>query len=154
MSFLYKVTKPYFGLVKISDRYFSPVLDFAIRLFMANVFFKSGWEKYQSYVNGDWDTTLFLFEEEHPVPYLDPNTAAVLGTGAELVLPVMLALGLFGRFAAAGLLVMTMIIEFAIPYPHESHYFYMLLLAVPLIKGSGVLSADFLLKKYVLKKSA
>ena len=154
MSFLYKVTKPYFGLVKISDRYFAPVLDLGIRLFMANIFFKSGWEKYQSYVNGDWETTLFLFEEEHPVPYLDPNTAAVLGTGAEIVLPAMLALGLFGRFAAAGLLVMTAIIEFAIPYPSDSHYFYMLLLAVPFIRGPGQLSVDYLLKKYVLKKRA
>src|SRR3546814_13303357 len=51
----------------------------------------------------DWDTTLALFQDEYHVPLLPTQLAAVMGTGGELVLPVLLVLGLFRRFAALGL---------------------------------------------------
>ena len=54
----------------------------------------------------DWDTTLALFHDEYHVPLLPPELAAYLGTGGELVLPVLLVLGLGGRFAALGLSVL------------------------------------------------
>ncbi|HEU0204348.1 MAG TPA: DoxX family protein, partial [Burkholderiaceae bacterium] len=69
--------------------FLAPVIDLTVRLWVAAVFFKSGLTKIQS-----WDTTLLLFENEYQVPFLSPETAALLGTGAELVLPVLLALGL------------------------------------------------------------
>ena len=68
------------------------------RLYVAQVFFLSGLTKLR-----DWDVTLALFQDRYHVPLLDPVAAAWLGTGGEIVLPVLLALGLAGRFAAAGL---------------------------------------------------
>jgi len=78
----------------------SPVLDFIIRLDVANAFFKSGLTKIES-----WDKTVFLFQEEYHVPILPPEVAAFLGTFGELVFPVLLVLGLGGRFAALSLFV-------------------------------------------------
>lgn len=63
------------------------------------VFFQSGLAKIAS-----WDATLWLFEEgTYVVPLLPPVPAAYLGTAAELCLPVLLVLGLGGRFAALAL---------------------------------------------------
>ena len=76
--------------------FLAPVADLALRLWVAAVFFRSGLTKVQS-----WDTTILLFTNEYHVPLLSPELAAVLGTAAELVLPVFLALGLGGRLAAA-----------------------------------------------------
>ena len=75
-----------------------PLAQLAARLYVAQVFFASGLTKIR-----DWDITLALFEDEYQVPLLSPALAATLGTAGELVLPVLLAFGLAGRFAAAGL---------------------------------------------------
>ena len=53
------------------------LLDLVIRLYVANVFFKSGLLKI-----GNWDGTLYLFSNEYRVPLLAPDAAAVLGTSA------------------------------------------------------------------------
>lgn len=75
-----------------------PLAQCAARLFVAKVFFLSGLTKIR-----DWDTTLALFTDEYKVPLLPVPLAALMGTGGELVLPVLLVLGLGGRFAALGL---------------------------------------------------
>ncbi len=87
--------------IALLDKMLQPLVLLGIRLYIANVFFSSGLTKIDN-----WDTTLALFEEEYKVPVLAPNVAAVLGTGGELVLPVLLALGLAGRFGALGLTVL------------------------------------------------
>ena len=81
-----------------------PAAALAARLFVAKAFFLSGLTKIK-----DWETTLALFNDEYQVPLLPPEVAAVLGTGGELVLPVLLAFGLFGRFAALGLSVVNVV---------------------------------------------
>ena len=81
-----------------------PAAALAARLFVAKAFLLSGLTKIR-----DWETTLALFNDEYQVPLLSPDVAAVLGTGGELVLPVLLALGLFGRFAALGLTVVNVV---------------------------------------------
>jgi putative oxidoreductase len=82
----------------------APVADLAARLYIAKVFFASGWNKIQ-----DWDSTLYLFREEYQVPLLPPDLAAVMGAGGELGLSVMLAIGLWTRFSACGLLVLNIV---------------------------------------------
>ncbi|MEM7292119.1 MAG: DoxX family protein [Pseudomonadota bacterium] len=69
-----------------------------LRLAVALVFFKSGLTKI-----GNMQTTVFLFEHEYKVPLLDPTIAAYLGTWAELILPVLLAVGLLTRLSAFAL---------------------------------------------------
>ena len=75
-----------------------PLFALATRLWVAWQFLKSGILKAQ-----DWESTLFLFQEEYRVPLLSPPLAALAGTAGELFFPVLLGLGLFGRFAALGL---------------------------------------------------
>lgn len=126
----------------------SPLFDLTARLYLGWAFFKSGLIRFKEWQNGTFDNQVFLFELEHPVPGLDPTMAAYLTTGAELILPVLLILGLFGRFAAAGLLVMTAVIEFT--YGHfDAHILWAFLAAMIFIKGPGALSLDSLILKWI-----
>lgn len=75
----------------------APLLLLA-RLYIANIFFKSGLTKIR-----DWESTLMLFEYEYEVPLIPFELAAWAGTIGELVLPVLLVLGLFTRVSAIGL---------------------------------------------------
>lgn len=119
----------------------SPAVDLGIRLYIAWVFFKSGLLKIQS-----WESTLALFEYEFAVPLLSPVAAAYLGTAAELGLPVLLALGLAGRFAALSLFVFNLVA--VISYPdlsdvgRQHHFYWGMLLAMLAVHGPGLLSAD------------
>src|SRR3954468_4247735 len=69
-----------------------PLFALAMRLYVAKVFIVSGWLKFSR-----WDSTLALFENEYHVPVLSPHVAAVMGTMAELGLPVLLILGIGTR---------------------------------------------------------
>lgn len=113
----------------------------AARLYVANAFFSSGLTKLR-----DWDTTLALFADEYHVPLLPTELAAVLGTGGELVLPVLLALGLAGRFAAAGLFVVNLVAVISLaeiaPAALQQHQFWGSLLLGLLLWGPGRWSAD------------
>jgi putative oxidoreductase len=134
------------GAIKALEDYLAPVLDLGIRLLVAGVFFQSGLVKIQS-----WDTTLALFENEYAVPLLAPELAAWLGTGAELVLPVFLALGLGGRFAAAALFVFNIIAVLSYPDLGEvglkDHQYWGLLLLVTALHGPGKLSVDHFIRR-------
>lgn len=125
----------------------APVADLAVRLWVAPVFFKAGLVKIQS-----WETTLLLFENEYQVPLLSPEAAAYLGTGAELILPVLLALGLAGRFAAAALFIFNVVAVISYPALQgaglEQHYVWGLLLFVTVARGPGALSLDRLLHTF------
>ena len=61
---------------------FASLLLLATRLHVSWQFLKSGWLKLT-----DWETTLFLFQEEYHTPLLPPAAAAAVGTVGELVLP-------------------------------------------------------------------
>ncbi|MGE0754761.1 MAG: DoxX family protein [Alphaproteobacteria bacterium] len=120
-----------------------PLFLLGIRLWMANVFWVSGVQKFNN-----WDATILLFTDEHPVPFLPPEAAAVFGTTFELLCPVLLVLGLGARFATLPLLVMTAVIQFTY-LDHITHYYWMLLLGMILFFGAGKLSADHLIaRKY------
>ena len=119
-------------------------LDLVIRLYVANVFFRSGLVKV-----GNWDGTLYLFENEYRVPLLPPEAAAWLGTFGELFFPPLLALGLAARFAALSLSVFNLVA--VISFWHAlgqnqaalmSHFYWGLLLLVTLCRGPGKLSLD------------
>lgn len=125
------------------------------RLWVAKVFFMAGLTKI-----GNWDATLFLFQNEYEVPLLPPDVAAYLGTANELVLPVLLTLGLFTRPAAAALFVFNIIAVASYPAlwetGYQDHVYWGLMLLVPLFYGPGRVSIDHLLAKLVVaeKKGA
>ena len=113
----------------------------AARWYVASVFFASGLTKLR-----DWDTTLALFTDEYHVPLLSPTVAAWLGTGGELVLPVLLVFGLFGRFAALGLSLINVVAVLSLmDIPDAAlmaHVFWGSLLFALLLWGPGRWSLD------------
>ena len=120
------------------------------RVYVAWQFLKSGGLKI-----ADWETTLFLFDEEYRVPLVSPMLAAVGGTFGGLVFPVLLILGLLTRYAAAGLFAVNIIA--VVSYAHVllgdgfeaalgQHYLWGLMLLVMLVFGPGRLSVDAWLK--------
>jgi putative oxidoreductase len=87
-----------------------PLFALAIRIYVAQVFFRSGLIKLSN-----WQSTLALFANEYHVPVLPPNLAAILGTTAEVGLPVLLGLGLGTRFAAIALFVFNIVAAASYP---------------------------------------
>lgn len=117
------------------------LLLLAARWVPAQAFFLSGLTKIR-----DWETTLLLFENEYAVPLLPPELAAVLGTGGELLLPVLLLLGLAGRFAGAGLFVLNAVAVLSLaeiaPAALAQHQLWGVLLVGVWFWGPGRLSVD------------
>lgn len=132
--------------------FIAPVGDLVIRLWVANVFFKSGLTKMQN-----WDGTLYLFQNEYHVPLLPPELAAYAGTATELFFPVLLTLGLGTRFAAAVLFVFNIVAVLSYPDLGEvglkDHQYWGLLLLVPLLHGPGKIAVDYLLQKRFANKA-
>ena len=127
-----------------------PAFMLAVRLYVASVFFKSGLTKIAS-----MDSTIMLFTYEYQVPLLSPTLAAYLGTAAELVLPVLLALGLGGRLAAAALFVFNIVAVISYPDLNEvgvmQHQYWGVLLLLPLLYGPGKLSIDWIIRRRLAK---
>ena len=127
-----------------------PAFVLGVRLYVANVFFKSGLTKIAS-----MDSTIMLFTYEYQVPLLSPTLAAYLGTAAELVLPVLLVLGLGGRFAAAALFAFNIVAVISYPDLNEvgvmQHQYWGVLLLIPLLYGPGKLSIDHFIQRHLSK---
>ena len=123
-----------------------PLIALLARLYIAQVFFLSGLTKVR-----DWGTTVALFTDEYKVPLLSPAIAAAMGTAGELVLPVLLVLGLGGRFSPLGLFVVNAVAVISLseiaPAAFQQHVFWGSLLAGLAIYGLGPLSVDRLLKR-------
>jgi len=136
-------------VVDLVEAWAAPVLQLAIRLWIARVFFNSGLTKIQ-----DWDATLFLFQEEYRVPLLPTPVAALMGTTFELAMPVLLVVGLGTRLAALPLIGMSLIIQFVLgatnpAYDNVEHFYWLFLLLVIAIRGPGALSLDHLLSRWI-----
>lgn len=129
----------------------APLFDLGLRLYLADVFFKSGLTKVQT-----WSSTLYLFEYEYTVPLLSPDVAAYLATGVELGMSVLLVLGLFGRFAASALFILNAVAATSYAGLSEAginqHISWGLLLAVLLILSRGKWSIDTLIQKRLVRK--
>lgn len=129
------------GLLTRSLDALQPLAALLARLYIAQVFFLSGLTKLR-----DWETTVALFTDEYKVPLLPPAAAALMGTAGELVLPVLLVLGLGGRFSALGLFVVNAVAVISLseiaPAALQQHVFWGSLLAGLAIYGLGPWSLD------------
>lgn len=94
------------------------------------------------------DSTLMLFEYEYDIPLLSPEFAAYLATFAEFFLSLGILLGLLTRLSAAGLLLVTIVIQLFV-YPNEwtVHLLWAALLLYLIKYGPGRISLDALIKK-------
>jgi putative oxidoreductase len=126
-----------------------PLLLLATRVYVSWQFLKSGWLKL-----GNWETTRFLFEEEYHTPLLPPLVAAIAGTAGEIVFPVLLIVGLLGRYAAAGLFIVNVMA--VVSYSHvlltegfeaalAQHYLWGFMLLVVIVAGPGRWALDAML---------
>ncbi|BCB43824.1 membrane protein [Vibrio alginolyticus] len=135
----------YDDLINTLQAGFIPLLLLFCRLWVAWVFFNSGLIKVSS-----WDSTLYLFELEYQVPLLPWELAAYMGTTAELILPVFLALGLITRPMAAILFVFNIIAVISYPVLWEKgfydHQLWGFMILVVIVWGPGVISIDHVIK--------
>ena len=144
---------PHIGALLVAGRRLLDALQapaaLIARLYVAQVFFLSGLTKLR-----DWDITLALFMDEYHVPLLPPALAAWMGTTGELLLPVLLVLGLGGRFAALGLSVVNVMAVLSLreiaSAALQQHITWGVLLAVIALYGPGAWSADRFMGKTML----
>ncbi|WP_082507218.1 DoxX family protein [Duganella sp. Root336D2] len=117
------------------------------RLGVAAIFFLSGRTKVEGWFTLK-DSTVDLFRYEYMLPLVPPEIAAPLATFAEHALPLLLVAGLFTRFAAFGLLVMTAVIEiFVYPQAWPTHLSWAALLLPLIAQGPGKYSLDYLCRR-------
>ncbi|MTV38955.1 DoxX family protein [Duganella radicis] len=115
------------------------------RLGIGAVFFLSGRTKVEGFMTIK-PSTYELFRSEYALPLLPPEIAAQLATAAEHILPLLLALGLATRPAAAGMFCMTAVIEiFVYPDAWPTHLSWAGLLLPLIARGGGAWSLDHLL---------
>ncbi|AIR61080.1 DoxX family protein [Cedecea neteri] len=122
------------------------VLLLIARVGVAAVFFLSGRTKVTGFMTLK-PSTYELFRTEYALPLIPYDIAAHLATLAEHTFPVLLVLGLFSRFAAAGLLFMTLVIEiFVYPDAWPTHLIWGGLLLSIIARGAGRWSLDRVLR--------
>lgn len=115
------------------------------RLGIGAVFFESGRTKVDGLLHIT-DGTFSLFETEYAAVPLPSHLAAHLAVYAEHLFPILLALGLFTRLGAMGLLGMTATIEiFVYPEAWPTHLSWTAILLPLIARGGGAWSLDHLL---------
>lgn len=150
MNALLKLSDLHAALGRLLDK-LQPLALLAARLYVADVFLRSGWLKATS-----WESTLGLFRDEYKVPVLPPELAALAGTAGELIFPVLLVLGLFGRFGALGTFAVNAMA--VVSYAHVllsegfeaalgQHVLWGVLLLGVIVFGPGKLSVDAWLER-------
>ncbi|WP_428623716.1 DoxX family protein [Sedimenticola sp.] len=117
------------------------------RLAIAYTFFSSGRTKVTGLLDVT-DTTLYLFQEEYSVPLIPPDIAAYMAAYAEHFFPILLVLGLFTRFAALSLLIMTLVIQlFVYPDAWNVHMWWGIAMLYLLKHGGGDWALDRLFSR-------
>jgi putative oxidoreductase len=122
-----------------------------VRVVAGHVFWAAGETRR---ADGTWfglkDGQVDLFRDEFHTPF--PEIMAPVTMGLEHLLPILLVLGLFGRFAALGMAVMTLVIQLFI-YPDAwwtEHSLWLALLLTIMVRGPGTWSLD----RWVMGKAA
>jgi putative oxidoreductase len=115
------------------------------RLGVGAVFFMSGRTKVTGILDIT-DSARELFRTDYKLPFIPPEIAVHAATYSEHLFPIMLALGLFSRLGALGLLGMTTVIEvFVYPDAWPTHLSWAGLLVPIIVMGGGKWSLDALL---------
>ncbi len=123
-----------------------------LRIALAIPFWRSGLTKWDGFLNLS-SGARYLFEQEFKLhifgqafAYPAPQTMAFLAGLGEIVLPILLVLGLGTRFAALGILGMTIIIQLTVPDGLINFHLPWFAMALALlVYGGGTLSVDRLL---------
>lgn len=121
----------------------------ALRIALAVPFYRSGLTKWDGFLELSPSARLLfsqhfklnIFGAAYAYPF--PGLVAWVTAIAEIVLPVLLVLGLFTRFSALGILVMTGVIQLTVPDGWANFHLPWAAMALALATlGGGGLSAD------------
>jgi putative oxidoreductase len=136
---------PYAALTGLLSRVPESLFLLVCRFGIGAIFFLSGRTKVDGILTLK-DSTYSLFEYEYALPLIPSDIAAHLATYAEHAFPILLALGLFTRLGALGLLGMTATIQiFVYPDAWPTHLSWAAILLPIIARGPGALSLDRLL---------
>ena len=129
------------------------LVQLVLRFALAVPFWKSGMLKWDGFLRLS-DTAVTLFTDEFmlhlpggPYPYPAPAVMAFLSGCAEVTFPVLLVLGLATRFAALGLLFMTLIVELTVPDGWPIHLTWAAMALALIAWGPGRVSLDYAIRR-------
>jgi putative oxidoreductase len=129
------------------------LVQLVMRVALAVPFWKSGILKWDGFLRLN-DTAIYLFTDEFklhlpggPYDFPAPEAMAFLSGSGEIVFPVLLVLGLGTRFAAAGLLFMTLVVEVTVPDGWPVHLTWAAMALAIMAWGPGRLSIDYALAR-------
>jgi putative oxidoreductase len=129
------------------------LVQFVMRVALAVPFWRSGVLKWSGFLKLS-DTAVTLFTDEFmlhlpggPYHYPAPAVMAFLSGCGEITFPILLVVGLATRFAALGLLLMTLIVELTIPTGWPMHITWAAMALGIMAWGPGRFSIDFWLQK-------
>ncbi|AXK41652.1 DoxX family protein [Erythrobacter aureus] len=118
------------------------------RVALAGIFWRSGRTKVEDgSLLSISDQAYFLFEYEYPGLPIPPTIATPMATYAEHLFPILLVLGIFSRFSALSLLIMTLVIQIFV-FPEawwQKHILWVAMATILVSRGGGLFSLDALL---------
>jgi putative oxidoreductase len=131
------------------------LVQLVMRVALAVPFWKSGILKWTGFLKLS-DTAVTLFTDEFmlhlpggPYHYPVPAVMAFLSGCAEIMFPVLLVLGFATRFAALGLLFMTLIVELTVPDGWPIHITWAAMALGIMAWGPGRISIDYLARSFL-----
>lgn len=132
-----------------------PLGDLGARVWVSWIFFKAGLVKVSA-----WGSTVLLFQYEYHVPVISAKAAAIIGTGAELVLPVLLVIGFGGRIVIAIFFVYNIVAMASYPFLWTAdgaiglaqHISWGVLLGLLMFHGPGKLSLDYIIRRWYIRR--
>lgn len=129
------------------------LVQLVLRLALAVPFWRSGILKWGGFLKLN-DTAVTLFSDEFmlhlpggPYHYPAPTVMAFLSGCGEIMFPILLILGLGTRFAALGLLFMTVIVELTVPDGWPVHITWAATALGIMAYGPGRVSLDHLIDR-------
>jgi putative oxidoreductase len=132
------------------------LVQLVMRVALAVPFWKSGILKWTGFFKLS-DTAVTLFTAEFilhlpggPYHYPAPTVVAFLSGCGEIMFPVLLVLGFATRFAALGLLFMTVIVELTVPDGWPIHITWAAMALGIMAWGPGRVSIDYWMREAVL----
>ncbi len=119
------------------------LVSLVLRVALAIPFLRSGMTKWDGFFELS-PATVYLFSQEFKLhlfgavfPYPFPVVMAWASALGEIVLPVLLIAGLFTRFSALGILVMTAVIQLTVPDGWASFHLPWAAMAIALVATGG-----------------
>ncbi|MGH8242635.1 MAG: DoxX family protein [Steroidobacteraceae bacterium] len=142
------------SIARFLGRFPMSITQLALRIAVAVPFWRSGLTKWEGFGQLS-DSAVLLFTEEfrlhlfgQAIPYPAPAVFAFLSGTAEIALPILLVLGLATRFAAVGILAMTLIIQLTVPDGWANFHLPWAAMALAVMTyGPGHLSLDHVLQR-------